>query len=66
LAFFQLFFIANLALSVARGRVTTRNPWQSTTLEWSDTQAPVHAYRDPYEYSVPGAPADFTPQGEVA
>jgi cytochrome c oxidase subunit 1 len=66
LAFFQLFFIANLALSVARGRVTTRNPWQSTTLEWSDTQAPVRAYRDPYEYSVPGAPADFTPQGEVA
>jgi len=66
LAFFQLFFIANLALSVARGRVTARNPWQSTTLEWGDAQAPVRAYRDPYEYSVPGAPADFTPQGEVA
>jgi cytochrome c oxidase subunit 1 len=64
LAFFQLFFIVNLALSARRGRVVDTNPWQATTLEWGTTAGPVRAHRDPYEYSVPGARADFLPQGE--
>ncbi len=65
LAFFQLFFIANLAVSIRRGRVADANPWQSTTLEWSVVaHGSARAYRDPYEYSVPGSGADFLPQGE--
>ena len=71
LGFFQLFFIANLFMSMRRGRTTSANPWQATTLEWATPTPPLahgnfeqapRAYRNPYEYSVPGAAADFTPQ----
>ena len=49
-----------------------RNPWEATTLEWSAPSPPGHGnfltepvvYRGPYEYSVPGAASDFTPQFE--
>jgi cytochrome c oxidase subunit 1 len=70
LAFFQLAFVANLVVSLRRGEAVD-NPWQATTLEWAaptpplahgNFAQPVRAYRDPYEYSVPGAAADFTPQ----
>jgi cytochrome c oxidase subunit 1 len=61
LAFFQLFFVINLFASLRGGRVADSNPWKSTTLEWS-SGGPVRAYRDPYVYSLPGAPADFVPQ----
>jgi cytochrome c oxidase subunit 1 len=65
LAFFQIFFIVNLVISAVRGRVADSNPWQSTTLEWGEApHGAVRAHRDPYEYSVPGAKADFLPQGE--
>jgi cytochrome c oxidase subunit 1 len=64
LAFFQIFFIVNLVVSAKRGRVANSNPWQATTLEWGTPGGPMRAYRDPYEYSVPGATADFIPQGE--
>jgi cytochrome c oxidase subunit 1 len=48
------------------------NPWEATTLEWSAPSPPGHGnfltepvvYRAPYEYSVPGAARDFTPQFE--
>ena len=68
----QIFFIVNLFWSIWRGRQAPRNAWDSTTLEWSAPSPPPHAnfeepvtvYRGPYEYSVPGAPADFSPQGE--
>jgi cytochrome c oxidase subunit I len=48
------------------------NPWQATTLEWNTPTPPPHgnfltepvAYRGPYEYSLPGADKDFTPQWE--
>ena len=51
-------------------KVTSDNPWQATTLEWATPTPPPHgnfltepvACRDPYEYSVPGADTDFTPQ----
>ena len=70
LLFFQLFFVANLVLSLRRGRVASSNPWEATTLEWATPTPPPHgnfahpprAYRDPYEYSVPGIPADYLPQ----
>jgi cytochrome c oxidase subunit 1 len=71
LGFFQLFFIANLFISMRRGRVATTNPWQATTMEWATPTPPLahgnfetapRAYRSPYEYSVPGAAADFLPQ----
>ena len=48
-----------------------RNPWGATTVEWSapspplphvNFEAPIEVYRDPYEYSVPGAEKDFSPQ----
>ena len=71
LAFFQIFFVANLLLSLRNGRLAGVNPWQATTLEWATPTPPVahgnfleapRAYRAPYEYSVPGSAADFVPQ----
>jgi cytochrome c oxidase subunit 1 len=72
LLFFQVFFVANLFLSIRFGRVASTNPWAATTLEWATPTPPVphgnfaeppRAYRDPYEYSVPGVEPDFVPQG---
>jgi cytochrome c oxidase subunit 1 len=66
----QLVFFFNLAWSWWRGPVATANPWQATTLEWSErstaegtAQAPV-VYRGPYDLSLPGAPRDFMLQDE--
>ncbi len=67
----QLPFIINFFYSMFKGRkVTSDNPWESTTIEWQTPTPPPHgnfarpveAHRGPYEYSVPGAAADFTPQ----
>jgi cytochrome c oxidase subunit 1 len=66
LLFFQLFFIVNLFWSLRAGRVVQSNPWQATTLEWNTAPEAMRVYRDPYEYSVPGAPVDFTPQHQRA
>lgn len=69
----QIFFIFNLFWSMFKGkRVTSDNPWEATTLEWATPTPPGHGnflypvevYRGPYEYSVPGAPKDFSPQFE--
>ena len=57
----QLLFLVNLFLSARRGRVADGNPWRATTLEWAPSTARVE--RGPYEYSVPGAPDDYSPQG---
>ncbi|MFQ3167791.1 MAG: cytochrome c oxidase subunit 1 [Limisphaerales bacterium] len=71
----QLPFIINLFWSVKHGeKVESDNPWQATTLEWETPTPPPHGnfikeikvYRDPYEYSVPGAKEDFTPQAQPA
>lgn len=72
LFFFQIFFIVNFFLSLKTGRRAEANAWQSTTLDFAATTSPPLAhgnfataprvYRDPYEYSVPGASVDFTPQ----
>jgi cytochrome c oxidase subunit 1 len=68
----QLIFIFNFFWSMFAGRKAGRNPWDSTTLEWDTPTPPPHGnfdhpiavYRGPYEYSVPGADKDFSPQSE--
>jgi cytochrome c oxidase subunit 1 len=73
LAIAQLPFIFNFFWSMKKGqKITSDNPWEATTLEWSTPTPPPHGnfttppevYRDPYEYSVPGKTQDFTPQFE--
>jgi cytochrome c oxidase subunit I len=75
---FQVPFIANffynaiLALLGHRSSEANQNPWEATTLDWAATTSPPlgHGnfevmpvvYRGPYEYSVPGASAEFIPQ----
>ena len=70
LALVQLVFVANLVMTLARGKRSVENPWQATTLEWVASSPPRHdnfatvpvVHRGPYDYSVPGAGADFLPQ----
>ena len=73
LAAAQIPFIINIFVSMFNGEKVDRNPWGSTTVEWSAPSPPVpHAnfegdvevYRGPYEYSVPDADKDFSPQTE--
>ena len=73
MAIAQVPFIINVFWSIRNGRKTNSdNPWQATTLEWACPTPPPHgnfigepvAYRGPYEYSVPGADSDFSPQFE--
>jgi cytochrome c oxidase subunit I len=73
LALFQLFFIFNFFASLFTGkRVESDNPWKATTLDWQTPTPPPHgnfttepvAHRGPYEYSVPGAKLDYTPQNQ--
>lgn len=70
---FQLVFIFNFIWSLKKGkRVKDDNPWNATTLEWLAPSPPPHGnftiepvvYREAYEYSVPGAGKDFSPQFE--
>jgi len=71
----QIPFIINFFWSIKNGqKVTSDNPWGSTTLEWQTPTPPPHGNfaqtpqvcRGPYEYSVPGHPTDFTPQNQPA
>ncbi len=71
MALAQLPFIVNFFWSLLKGeKVTSDNPWEATTLEWATPTPPPHGnfevapqvYRGPYEYSVPQAPKDFSPQ----
>ncbi len=74
LALFQIPFIFNFFWSIWRGKPTDANPWHATTLEWSAPSPPPHgnfetppaAHRGPYEYSVPGAATDYSPQWEAS
>ena len=70
--FAQVVFLINIAWSAYRGKVSERNPWRATTLEWQTpefppghgnwgTELPV-VYRWAYEYNVPGMEQDFVPQ----
>jgi cytochrome c oxidase subunit 1 len=68
----QIAFIFNFFWSIKHGKPAKDNVWQATTLEWATPSPPPHGnflepprvYRGPYEYSVPGAEKDFTPQFE--
>lgn len=73
LALAQIPFFINFVHSVYKGeKVTTDNPWEATSLEWASPTPPGHGnflksvqvYRKPYEYSVPGAQRDYSPQWE--
>jgi cytochrome c oxidase subunit I len=68
----QLIFLANFFWSIFAGRrVTSRNPWGATTLEWTAPSPPGHGnfgeelptvHRWPFDYSVPGQKEDFVTQ----
>jgi cytochrome c oxidase subunit 1 len=65
-------FLINFFYSLFRGPKAPRNPWNSTTLEWTLPSPPGHGnfettptiYHGPYEYSVPGMEEDFLPQNQ--
>ncbi len=67
---FQIPFIVNVFVSLFKKEKSADNPWEATTLEWACPSPPGHGnfetmptvYRDPYEYSMPGAAKDWTPQ----
>ena len=70
----QIPFIINFFMTIFKKTdgIADPNPWQSTTIEWTDTTSPplghgnfetipvVH--RSAYDYSVEGSPEDFIPQ----
>ena len=67
----QIPFIVNLIISLAGKKSDDRNPWKSTTIEWSAPSPPlphvnfdssVEVNHGPYEYSVPGQDEDYCPQ----
>ena len=67
----QLLFVFNLFWSMWRGAKAAVNPWEATTLEWTVPSPPPHdnfggaevrVEHGPYEYSVPGAAADYVMQ----
>ena len=67
----QIPFIVNIIISLAGKKTGERNPWKSTTIEWSAPSPPlphvnfdssVEVNHGPYEYSVPGQDEDYCPQ----
>jgi len=67
----QIVFFLNFVWSMWKGKKAEINPWHATTLEWTVSSPPPHdnfagrsptIYRGAYEYSVPGAPQDYSPQ----
>ncbi len=67
----QLIFLFNLIYSRFKGAPAPDNPWNATSLEWSVPSPPPWdnfggkhpvVYRDPYQYGVEGAGADFIMQ----
>ncbi len=67
----QFIFVFNFFYSMFRGQTAVKNPWRSTTLEWTTPVKPMHGnwpgviptvYRWSYDYSVPHADTDFIPQ----
>jgi cytochrome c oxidase subunit 1 len=71
----QLVFLFNFFWSLRFGKKASANPWEAASLEWTAPSPPPHGnwgdlqptvHRWCYEYSAPGAAADFTPQTEDA
>jgi len=75
LGFTQLLFLGNLVYSIFFGPKAVANPWQSNTLEWTNTPVvPGHGnfegalptvYRPPYEYNSPEVEEDWLPQSKL-
>jgi cytochrome c oxidase subunit 1 len=69
---FQVIFLINFIGSMFKGKKAEKNPWKSTTLEWTTDSPPPHGnwpelptvYRGPYEYGVPDREDDYWPQNE--
>jgi cytochrome c oxidase subunit 1 len=72
--FAQILFFVNMFWSLFRGPRAPHNPWGAASLEWQTPDVPpIHGnwgdklpvvHRWAYDYSVPGAPRDFTAQNE--
>jgi cytochrome c oxidase subunit 1 len=70
--FTQILFVFNFFISIFKGRkVTSLNPWGSTTLEWTTPLHPGHGnwegeiptvHRWPYDFKEDGNGNDFIPQ----
>ena len=70
--FAQLLFLFNFFVSIFRGRkVTVKNPWKATSLEWTTPIVPPHGnwegpipevHRWAYDYKDDGHGNDFIPQ----
>jgi len=67
----QIPFILNIFITLSTKKSEDRNPWKSTTIEWSAPSPPlphvnfesaVAVHRGPYEYSVPEREEDYYPQ----
>ena len=71
----QILFAANFIYSLFRGRKAERNPWHSTSLEWSAASPPPHGnwgekiptvYRGALHSSPPAMAGDYLPQDRPA
>ena len=69
----QVLFIFNFFYSIFYGTKASKNPWGSTTLEWTTPIERIHGnwpgeiptvMRWAYDYSKPGHDTDFVPQTE--
>ncbi len=66
----QIIFVVNFLVSLFRGKVCDRNPWNSNSLEWTTTSPAPHGnfetipvvYRGPYEYVETAQYGDHLPQ----
>ena len=66
----QIIFVINVFVSLFKGKVASKNPWNSNTLEWEAPTPPPHGnfdkipyvYRGPYEYGEVNETTDNIPQ----
>jgi len=74
LASAQLIFIFNFIWSFFRGPLAATNPWKANTLEWTAPVPIPHGnwygslptvHRWPYDYALPEAPEDYSPQNSA-
>ena len=72
----QVLFIWNMIASLKNGKPSGHNPWKATSLEWQTPDTPPkhgnwghdlpEVHRWAYDYAVPGAAEDYTPQNVPA
>ena len=58
----QIFFLANLFWSIFRGKPSSPNPWEATTLEWEALPEGSDIQRGAYEFGCDGTGRDYLPQ----